>query len=347
MCSNNSMTIQSKPKKIAVVILNWNGKPLLEKFLPSVIKYSDSAQIYVADNASTDDSVLFLQNEYPNIRIIRNSGNFGFAKGYNRALKEVSEPYWVLLNSDVEVTEKWLEPILEIFEKEPKTAVLQPKILDYKNKDYFEYAGAAGGFIDKYAFPFCRGRIFSTVEKDENQYNMTEKIFWASGACFFIRKEVFEKLGGFDEDFFAHQEEIDLCWRIYNENLDIKYIPDSVVYHVGGATLKENSPRKTFLNFRNSLFTLLKNHPRKRLFITFFIRLCLDGLAGILLLIQGKPLHTWAIVKAHFSVYGNLKKMLKKRAANLKKDYYYTESIAYRYFFKKNIHFNELKTKSE
>lgn len=337
------MTVQNQSKKIAVVILNWNGKSLLEKFLPSVVMHSGSAQIYVADNASTDNSVLFLQKEYPNIKIIRNSGNFGFAKGYNIALKEVNESYLVLLNSDVEVTEKWLDPVSDIFENEPQTVALQPKILDSKNKEYFEYAGAAGGFIDKYAFPFCRGRIFSTIEKDENQYNTTEKIFWASGACLFIRKSIFEKLGGFDEDFFAHQEEIDLCWRIYNENLDIKYIPDSVVYHVGGATLKENSPQKTFLNFRNSLFTLLKNCPKKGLFISFFIRLCLDGIAGIFFLAQGKPQHTWAVVKAHFSVYANLGKTLKKRTSSPKKDYYYTNSIVFDYFFRKRIRFNELK----
>jgi len=343
MCSNKPMTIQNQSKKIAVVILNWNGKSLLEKFLPAVVAYSDSAQIYVADNASTDDSVLFLQKEYPNIKIVRNSENFGFAKGYNMALKEVNEPYLVLLNSDVEVTKNWLNSILEVFENEPKTVALQPKILDYKNKEYFEYAGAAGGFIDKYAFPFCRGRIFSTIEKDEKQYDTAEKIFWASGACLFIRKEIFEKLDGFDEDFFAHQEEIDLCWRIYNEHLNIKYIPDSVVYHVGGATLKENSPQKTFLNFRNSLFTLLKNHPKKRLFTNFFIRLSLDGIAGIFFLIQGKPLHTWAVIKSHFSVYANLRKTLKKRTSTQKENYYYTDSIVFDFFFKKNTRFNELK----
>lgn len=335
-----------KPKQIAVVILNWNGKALLEKFLPSVVLHSDLARVYVADNASTDASVLFLEQEYPTIKIIKNSGNFGYAKGYNVALKEVSEPYWVLLNSDVEVTGGWLAPALKIFENEPQTVALQPKILDYKNKEYFEYAGAAGGFIDKYAFPFCRGRIFSTLEKDENQYNRVEEIFWASGACLFIRKETFERLGGFDEDFFAHQEEIDLCWRIQNQNMKIKYMPDAVVYHIGGATLSENSSRKTFLNFRNSLFTLLKNHPRKNLFITFFLRLCLDGLAGVFFLLQGKPGHTWAVVKSHFSVYANLRKTLKKRISNQKADYYYNNSIVFDYFLKRQTHFPYLKRKN-
>lgn len=330
-------------KKIAVVILNWNGKHLLGKFLPSVVEYSDLAKIYVADNASTDNSVLFLEENYPTIQIIRNLENFGYAKGYNVALKEVNEPYLVLLNSDVEVTENWLYPALEIFENESQTAALQPKILDFKNKDYYEYAGAAGGFIDKYAFPFCRGRIFSTLEKDHNQYDKITEIFWASGACLFIRKATFEKMGGFDEDFFAHQEEIDLCWRIQNQNLKIKFIPDSKVYHIGGATLKENSPQKTFLNFRNSLLTLLKNHPKKRLFLTFFIRLCLDGIAGVYFLLQGKPLHTWAVARAHFSVYANLNKMLKKRAFRQKRNYYHTNSIVFDYYIKNKSNFSSIK----
>jgi GT2 family glycosyltransferase len=320
--------------KFAVVILNWNGKALLEKFLPSVMAYSSEAQVYVADNASTDDSIAFLEKEYPQVKIIRNQENYGYAKGYNEALKYVKEPYLVLLNSDVEVTANWLKNPLEVFENQPETAALQPKILDYKNKSYFEYAGAAGGFIDKYGFPFCRGRVFSTLEKDNGQYDQTEDIFWASGACLFIRKSVFDQLGGFDEDFFAHQEEIDLCWRIYNQNLKIKYIPESVVYHVGGATLKEGSPEKTFLNFRNSLFTLLKNHPKKGLFGVVFIRLCLDGIAGVFFMLQGKPKHVWAIIKSHFALYTNLNKTLAKRKAVQKSDYFYTKSIVFDYFIK-------------
>ena len=337
------LNLELQTKKIAVVILNWNGKPLLEKFLPSVVRYSDLGKIYVADNASTDDSILFLEESYPNVQIIRNSRNFGYAKGYNEALKHVNEPYLVLLNSDVEVTENWLNPMLRVFENEPETVALQPKILDYKNKKHFEYAGASGGFIDKYAFPFCRGRIFSTLEKDENQYDKTSEIFWASGACLFIRKEIFEKLGGFDQDFFAHQEEVDLCWRIQNENLKIKYAPSVVVYHVGGATLKENSPQKTFLNFRNSLYTLLKNHPKKGLFQTLFIRLSFDGIAGVHFLFQGRPKHTWAILKSHFSFYVNLRKTLKKRGFYQKNNYYYTNSIVFDYFLRKKAHFSDIK----
>ena len=332
-------------KKFAVVILNWNGKALLERFLPSVMAYSEEAQVYVADNASTDDSIAFLEREYPQIRIIRNQDNYGYAKGYNEALKSVSEPYWVLLNSDVEVTENWLKSPLELFESDSQIAAIQPKLLDYKNKSFFEYAGAAGGFIDKYGFPFCRGRIFSTLEKDNGQYEQIEDIFWASGACLFIRKSVFEQLGGFDEDFFAHQEEIDLCWRIQNENLKIKYTPGSVVYHVGGATLKEGSPQKTFLNFRNSLFSLLKNHPKKGLFGVVFIRLCLDGIAGVFFMLQGKPKHVWAIIKSHFAMYANLNKTLAKRKDNQKADYYYTKSIVFEYFIKGKRAFTVQKNK--
>ena len=330
-------------KKVAVVILNWNGRNLLEQFLPSVVLHSDLAQVYVADNASTDTSISFIKENYPTIKIIQNQENYGYAKGYNQALQFVAEPYFVLLNSDVEVTANWLQPIVEIFDNEPQTVALQPKILDYKNKDYFEYAGAAGGFIDKYAFPFCRGRIFSTLEKDNRQYQSVEEIFWASGACLFIRKQTFDDLGGFDSDFFAHQEEVDLCWRIQNRNLKIKYVPTSVVYHVGGATLKEGSPEKTYLNFRNSLNCLLKNHPKKGLFTTTFIRLSLDGIAGIYFMLQLKPKHTWAIIKSHLSMYANLGKTLKKRGNDQKIDYFYKTSIVFDYFMAGKRVFTKLK----
>lgn len=330
-------------KKIAVVILNWNGQKLLKEFLPSVVLHSGLAEIYVADNASADDSIAFLKENYPLVKIIQNPENYGYAKGYNNALKNVAEPYFVLLNSDVEVTENWLQPMIEIFENEPHTVALQPKILDFKNKAYFEYAGAAGGFIDKYAFPFCRGRIFSTLEKDCGQYQSIKEIFWASGACLFIRKETFESLNGFDADFFAHQEEVDLCWRIQNRNLKIKYVPTSVVYHVGGATLKEGSPEKTYLNFRNSLSCLLKNHPKKGLFTTTFIRLSLDGIAGIYFMLQLKPKHTWAIIKSHLFMYANLSKTLKKRGNNQKDDYFYKSSIVFDYFISNRRVFTKLK----
>lgn len=322
-------------KKIAVVILNWNGRKLLEEFLPSIIQFSAEANIYVADNASTDDSISFVKHTFPAVKIIQNTDNFGFAKGYNEALKFVEEEYYALVNSDIEVTENWLRPILEIFENQPETAIIQPKILDYKNKEMFEYAGAGGGYIDKYGFPFCRGRIFQYLEKDSNQYDDEIDIFWASGACFFIRKEVFRKLNGFDEDFFAHQEEIDLCWRAFNLNYKVKYTGKSTVYHVGGATLKESSPYKTFLNFRNSLWMLTKNLPKRKLFSTLFIRLSLDGQAAIHFMLQGKFPHLWAILKSHFYFYLYLFKFLNKRESNQYVNYYKIKSIVYYHFIKK------------
>lgn len=322
-------------KKAAVVILNWNGVALLQKFLSDVILHSPEATVYIADNASTDNSVTVLQKDFPQVKIIQNKENFGFAKGYNEVLKQVEEDIYILLNSDVEVTQNWIAPILNIFENQPETAIVQPKILDYKNKDFFEYAGAAGGFIDKYGFPFCRGRIFDTIEKDFGQYDENGKIFWASGACFFIRKDVFRELSGFDDDFFAHQEEIDLCWRAFNKGYKCYYCADSVVYHIGGATLKTGSSKKTFLNFRNSLFMLLKNLPKKHLFSTIFIRLCLDGLAGIRFITQGKISLCFAIIKAHFAFYGNLKKCYKKRNKQSNGDYFLIKNIVYQYYIKK------------
>lgn len=328
--------------KTAVVILNWNGAKLLQQFLPSVIQFSGNATIYVADNASTDTSIDVLKNEFPTIKIIENAGNYGFAKGYNEALKCVEEPYYALVNSDIEVTENWLQPIETIFDNEPNTAIIQPKLLDYKKKTHFEYAGAAGGYIDKYGFPFCKGRIFDTLEEDLGQYNTETEIFWATGACFFIKKEVFRTLQGFDADFFAHQEEIDLCWRANNQGYVVKYCPNSVVYHVGGATLNEANPMKTFLNFRNSLAMLTKNLPKEKLVPIIFIRLCLDGLAGVQFLFKGKVTHTFAILKAHFYFYHLIGRNLKKRNNSQKTDYYYTNSIVWNYFVQKKKTFNRI-----
>ena len=287
-------------KKIAVVILNWNGKSLLEKFLPSVIEYSPEATVYVVDNASSDDSVVFMKAHFPMVQLIQNTRNFGFAEGYNEGLRHVDAEIFALVNSDIEVTPNWLKPLLETFEKEPEVGIIQPKIRHYKNKDYFEYAGAAGGFIDQYGYPFCRGRIFETIEKDTKQYDDDCNIFWASGACFFIRSSVYHSLNGFDADFFAHQEEIDLCWRAINKGHQIKYSSKSIVYHLGGATLQKANPQKTFLNFRNSLLMLVKNLPKSSLFKVLFIRLLLDSLAGIQFLLKGQPFHTMAIINAHF-----------------------------------------------
>lgn len=321
-------------KKIAVVILNWNGAKLLEQFLPSVVAFSEETTIYVADNASTDNSIDVIQTQFPSVKIIQNSGNFGFAKGYNEALQFVEEPYYALVNSDIEVTKNWLVPIIEIFENEPETAIIQPKILDFKKKTHFEYAGAAGGFIDQLGYPFCRGRIFETIEEDKNQYDDEIPIFWASGACFFIRKEVYRNLNGFDPDFFAHQEEIDLCWRAFNLGYQTKFTYKSTVYHVGGATLQQSNPQKTFLNFRNSLLMLVKNLPKNQLFPILFMRLCLDGLAGIQFILKGKFSHFSAILKAHFAFYCIGYQFYKKRTTFERSDYFKTKSIVYRYFIK-------------
>ena len=328
--------------KTAVVILNWNGAKLLQQFLPSVIQFSENATIYVADNASTDTSIEVLKKEFPTVKIIENTGNFGFAKGYNEALNFVEEPYYALVNSDIEVTENWLQPIEAIFDNEPHTAIIQPKLLDFKKKTHFEYAGAAGGFIDQFGYPFCKGRIFDTVEEDLGQYNQETEVFWATGACFFIRKEVFRTLQGFDDDFFAHQEEIDLCWRANNLGFHAKYCPTSVVFHVGGATLNEANPMKTFLNFRNSLLMLTKNLPKGKLFPIIFARLCLDGVAGIQFIFQGKFKHTLAILKAHFYFYHLLSRNLKKRSSHQKTDYFYTKSIVWCYFVEKKKIFSEI-----
>lgn len=323
-------------KDIAIVILNWNGKTLLEKFLPSITSYSEGATIYVADNASTDDSVVFLKSDYPDVKIIQNTENGGFAHGYNVALKTVSEPLLCLLNSDIEVTENWLDPILDVYNSDASVSIIQPKILDYIQKTHFEYAGAAGGFIDKYGYPYCRGRIFDTVEEDKNQYDDTIEIFWASGACFFIKNETFKSLNGFDESFFAHMEEIDLCWRAFNSNHKSKYVGTSTVFHVGGATLNQTNPKKTYLNFRNSLFTLLKNTD-KNVFGRTFIRMLLDGIAALRFLIQGKPKHFLAILKAHGSFYMAINRLRKVRKHKTKvKNYYSVKSIVWNYFVLNN-----------
>lgn len=328
--------------KLAIIILNWNGKKLLEQFLPSVIQHSKGADIYVADNASTDDSIAFIKSNYPTITVIQNKENAGYAKGYNDALKSVNADVFCLLNSDVEVTQNWLNPIVNTFKEDTNTAVIQPKLLDYNKKDYFEYAGAAGGFIDKYGYPYCRGRIFNTVEKDLGQYNDSTEIFWASGACMFIKKDVFKELNGFDELYFAHMEEIDLCWRAKNLGYVIKYVGSSEIYHVGGATLKNSNPKKTFLNFRNSLFTLTKN-ANGFILGKIFVRLILDGIAAIKFLIEFKPKHTMAIIKAHFSYYYHLNQVLTQRKSIKNKIKYYSRtSIVCDYFVNRKTEYNSL-----
>ena len=328
--------------KIAIVILNWNGKALLEQFLPSVIQHSREATIYLADNASTDDSIDFVESHFPLVKIIQNKENAGFAKGYNDALKHVEADVFCLLNNDVEVTPNWLSPIIEVFQKESSTAIIQPKILDYKCQDYFEYAGAAGGFVDKYGYPYCRGRIFNTIEKDKGQFNDNAKIFWASGACFFIRKPVFDDLKGFDASFFAHMEEIDLCWRANNLGHDVKCVGQSAVYHVGGATLENTNPKKTYLNFRNSLYTLVKN-AKGNLFLLVLTRLALDGVAGIKFALELKFSHTFAILKSHLSFFNHIPTLLKQRNIRLQQDGYYQKaSIVFEYFVNKKQYYKSL-----
>ena len=320
--------------KVAVVILNWNGEKLLEQFLPSIVNFSaEQADIYLADNASSDNSVSYIKEHFPAVKIIENATNGGYAKGYNDALQSIKADIYCLINSDVEVTENWLSPITEVFHKEENTAIIQPKLLDFKDKTKFEYAGAGGGFIDLYGYPYCRGRVFNRLETDEGQFDDITEIFWASGACFFIRSEVYHKLGGFDEDYFAHQEEVDLCWRVQNEGYDVKYVGTSTIFHVGGATLQESNPQKTFLNFRNSLLNVIKNVPKQWFLFVVFSRLILDGVAGIKFLLELRPIHTWAILRAHLSLYKNFFKFLKKRR-KLQKKYEYNlhTSIVWQYF---------------
>lgn len=331
--------------RIAIVILNWNGRKLLEKFLPSVVAYSQhDAEIYVADNNSTDDSIAFLKKNFPTVKIIQNEINGGYAKGYNDALKKVNADVYALVNSDIEVSENWLRPVIKAFEEDENTAVIQPKLLDYKDKSKFEYAGAAGGYVDFMGYPFCRGRIFMNLEKDVHQFDDVADIFWASGACFFIKAEVYHMLGGFDEQYFAHQEEIDLCWRVQNEGFRIKYVGASEVYHVGGATLQESNPQKTFLNFRNSLFTIAKNVPKRFVFIVIFLRLLLDAVAGIKFAIELRPVHSWAIIKAHLSFYRYLPQMMsKRRALSFKQtNYFYCFSIVWQHFILRKKRFIDL-----
>lgn len=329
--------------KIAVVILNWNGKNLLEKFLPSVIRYSPKANIYVIDNASSDGSVTFLKSRYSEVKVIQNKENYGFSKGYNEGLKKVDAEIICLLNSDVEVTKDWLFPIENLFNKDKNIAVIQPKILDYHKKTHFEYAGAAGGFIDKLGYPYCRGRIFNTIEKDQGQYNDEIEIFWASGAAFFIRKAFYESAGGLDENYFAHQEEIDLCWRLKNRGYKIIYTYKSVVYHIGGATLPMMSTQKIFLNFRNSLYNILKNTSGNKVIFKLFWRLLLDGITGIYFMLLGRLKHTFAIIKAHFSFYKNIFKIIKRKEKKIAQKTHFPYFIIWEYFIMRRKKYTDLK----
>ncbi len=303
------------PLKTAIVILNYNGKEHLRRFLPSVVKFNSAkAEIVVADNASTDDSLEFLKETYPTVKIISLSKNYGFAGGYNHALNEVDAELYVLLNSDVEVSENWLEPLIEKMTQDKLITACQPKINAYLEKDKFEYAGAAGGFIDKNGYPFCRGRIFDNCERDIGQHNDEREVFWASGACLMIRSHNFHSIGGFDETLFAHMEEIDLCWRLKNQGHRIYCLPQSTVYHLGGGTLSAQNPRKTYLNFRNNLAILVRNDYRNGIVKRIFKRMVFDGAAAFYMLLTSGPAHFFAVIKAHLYFYANLSRLLKERS---------------------------------
>lgn len=303
--------------KIAVVILNWNGRHMLERFLPSVTAHTTGdAEVIIADNGSTDDSLAFLQSHYPTLRVIAFDKNYGFAEGYNRAMEQIDAEYYVLLNDDVEVTPGWADKVVQLMEQHPDVAIAQPKLLMYDRRDTFEYAGGAGGFIDSYGYPFCRGRIFSTLEQDHGQYDDVREIFWASGAAMFVKASVWRDMGGLDGDFFAHMEEIDFCWRCKNKGHKVMYCPDAVVYHVGGGTLPKSSPFKTQLNFRNNLSMLYKNLPESRRRRVLALRIMLDWVAALSFLAKGHTGEFRAVFKAHRQ-YRQWKPSLKAKRALL------------------------------
>ena len=331
--------------KTAVVILNWNGEGFLKQFLPGVIQHSQGASVIVADNASTDNSIAYLQSLGNAVKIIQLDKNYGFTGGYNKALKQIDAEYFVLLNSDVEVTAEWIDPIIDLMDGNKSVGICQPKIKAFHQPSHFEYAGASGGFIDSMGYPFCRGRLFNHLEEDKGQYNNNLEVFWATGACMFIRADLYHQLGGLDENFFAHMEEIDLCWRAQLLGQKVMVVPNAEVYHVGGGTLPKNNPRKTFYNFRNNLMMLYKNLPASKLFSVIAIRLMLDGVAGIKFMLQGDLKDTVAVIKAHFAFYGCLIKGKLKRSQNTENSpgTIYPYSILWAYFIKGIRKYNELK----
>lgn len=299
----------------AVVILNFNGRNYLETFLPTLIQYSDGANIVVADNASTDDSVEWMKKHHPETNLVILDKNYGFAGGYNEALKHVSATYYILINSDVEVTPNWWKPLVAFLETNPNYAACQPKINAYHQKDHFEYAGAAGGFIDSLGYPYCRGRIFDVIEPDLGQYDNQTDIFWSTGACMIVRAELYHQFGGFDPDFFAHMEEVDLCWRLQNANWSIACLPESQVFHVGGGTLDKSNPRKTYLNFRNSLAVITKNLPWYALWWKLPLRIALDLLAAVVFWKTNSFDHCKAVISAIFDFLKTFRQHFNKRAA--------------------------------
>lgn len=333
--------------KVAIVILNWNGKQLLETYVPSVVKHSGDHPIYVADNASTDDSIIWLKEHFPMISIIKMKDNTGYAGGYNGALSQVEEELVCLLNNDIEVTAGWIDPVLQLFKEEPSLAGCQPVLMDYNNLGYYEYAGAAGGYLDQLAYPYCRGRIFNHLEALNHDYDTTTNLDWASGAALFIKKKAYYAVGGLDETYFAHQEEIDLCWRLRHAGYQIGICATSFVHHLGGGTLAAQHPRKSFYNFRNSLFNIVKNDHRGGWFLILLLRMVLDGIAGIRFLLKGEFAHFISVLKAHSSFYAHLFEMLRKRQEvkrfSLKVDTSSRPfSIAYQYFVRKTRYYKDL-----
>lgn len=337
-------------KRIAIVILNWNGRRFLEKFLPDVLKHSlEFARVIVADNASTDDSTGLLRKEFPGVEIIQLDNNYGFTGGYNRALEQVDAEFYLLLNSDVEVTQGWLKPLLEFMDLHLDAAGCQPKIRSFHDRQLLEHAGASGGFLDFLGYPFCRGRLFTTLEEDRHQYDESAPVFWATGACLLIRSKAFQQAGGFDERFFAHMEEIDLCWRLQLMGKSIWVVPRSVVYHVGGGTLPKNNPRKTFFNFRNNLLMLWKNLPLQTILWLLPLRLILDGIAGLKFLAEGHHQDFLAVIRAHFAFY-RLAFFSRERGKPEKHSIplsglkgIYRRSIVWEYYIRKNTTFQQLK----
>lgn len=337
--------IMSTAPLITIGILNWNGSHLLRKFLPDVVRCtpSDKACIVVIDNGSTDDSIEVVEREFPSVKLLKFSENYGFAKGYNQALAQCETPYYCLLNSDVAVTEGWLDAPLAMLEANARLAAVQPKIRSFHHPSQFEYAGAAGGFIDHLGYPFCRGRVFDTIEEDKGQYDTEASIFWASGACLFIRRHAYLQVGGLDERFFAHMEEIDLCWRWLRSGYEVRYTPNSTIYHLGGATLSTSNARKVYLNFRNNLLMLYKNLPRAHAKKLLPKRMLLDGLSAGMYLVKGKSRFAWAIYKAHRDFRKMKQHYTPPLAPPVQLSSVYPHSIVWQYFFLGKRHFSDLK----
>lgn len=348
------MNRSQQPSKVAVVILNWNGAAFLKRFLPSVTKFSvpEWSDVIVADNGSTDNSKQVVEENFPTVSYLQLNQNYGFAEGYNQALKQINADYYLLLNSDVEVTEDWLSPMREMMDNDPTIGAIQPKIMWLDHPDTFEYAGAAGGYIDALGYPFCRGRILDKQEKDNGQYNDHQNIFWATGAAMLVRAKVWHALDGLDQDFWAHMEEIDLCWRMKNQGYQVRFCANSTVYHLGGGSLSYGSPRKVFLNFRNNLYLLFKNLPTGKLIPILFIRMILDGVAAIQFLVTGQAPLLLEVFRAHVHFYRNLGKLMKKRGklntkvTTSQHAEIYPGSIIFQFYLLKKKKFSDLNWRS-